>query len=118
MTVVGVPSIAELLAVPARVAELPPAVAAEMLVKLLALEQGLAVRALAAAPSDKASGASVQDKLLTVKEAASVLGVSVDWLYGRADRLPFTVRLGRALRFSSLGIERYVRARRGAEGRT
>src|SRR5262249_21458702 len=41
------------------------------------------------------------DRLLTVRQAAPVLGMSEDWLYRNADRLPFTRRTGRrALRFS------------------
>jgi len=32
-----------------------------------------------------------------------------DWLYRRTTRLPFTVRLGRALRFSEEGLNRWIR---------
>jgi hypothetical protein len=34
-------------------------------------------------------------------------------LYRNASKLPFTVRLGRRLRFSAPGIERYIRGRSG-----
>ncbi len=52
------------------------------------------------------------DHLLTVKQASQKLGVSPDWLYRQASKLPFTVRLGgRRLRFSIRGIQRYIRAR-------
>ena len=52
-------------------------------------------------------------QLLKVKEAASRLDVSEDWLYHQASRLPFAVRLGpRQLRFSAEGIERYIRRRK------
>jgi hypothetical protein len=50
-----------------------------------------------------------------VEHPAKQLGVSADWLYRRAGKLPFTVRLSRTLRFSVEGLERYVRQR---EGRT
>lgn len=49
------------------------------------------------------------DKLLTIDEAAARLKCSSDWLYRRAKRLPFTVRVGRNLRFSERGIEVAIR---------
>ncbi len=54
-----------------------------------------------------------EDRLLTVEEAAKKLGLSTDWLYRRARKLPFTVRLGRRLRFSERGLDRYIRQRQG-----
>ncbi len=54
------------------------------------------------------------DQLLTVEEAAQKLGVPKDWVYRRAKKLPFTVRLSpRHLRFSLRGIEGFIRQRRG-----
>ena len=50
------------------------------------------------------------DNLLTVDEAAARLKCSSDWLYRRAKRLPFTVRIGRNLRFSERGIEEAIRS--------
>ncbi len=50
------------------------------------------------------------DNLLTVEQAATRLKCSQDWLYKRAKRLPFTVRVGRNLRFSERGIEEAIRA--------
>jgi excisionase family DNA binding protein len=51
------------------------------------------------------------NKLLTVAEAADRLSMSEDWVYRHAGNLPFTVRQGRALRFSSRGIDEYIRRR-------
>jgi predicted DNA-binding transcriptional regulator AlpA len=49
------------------------------------------------------------DALLTVIEAARLIGMSPRWLYKNAHRLPFTRRVGpRALRFSRRGIARYL----------
>jgi len=60
------------------------------------------------------TGAAGDDQLLSVAEAAQKLGVPKDWIYRRAGKLPFTVRLGpRHLRFSARGIERYIRQRQG-----
>ncbi len=49
------------------------------------------------------------DKLLTVEEAAARLKCSEVWLYKRAKRLPFTVRVGRSLRFSERGLDEAIR---------
>jgi predicted DNA-binding transcriptional regulator AlpA len=71
-----------------------------------------ALAALAAVPASAPDAARVEeDRLLDVDSAAQRLGVSPDWLYRRAGRLPFTVRLGRAVRFSSVGLARYIRQR-------
>jgi predicted DNA-binding transcriptional regulator AlpA len=50
------------------------------------------------------------DSLLGVREAAVKLGMSQDYLYRHAAEFPFTRRMGRALRFSSAGIEKYLRS--------
>lgn len=53
------------------------------------------------------------DRLLTVEEAASMLSVSVDWLYRHANDFSFTVRPGPGqVRFSSIGIQDYLREER------
>lgn len=73
-----------------------------------------ALRALAAAlraeqPAPAPPGASSPDRLLTVEEAAGVLGVSRRWLYDHAGRLPFARHLShRALRFSEAGLRRWI----------
>ena len=54
-----------------------------------------------------------RDRLLNVAEAAVKFGVKPDWLYRHHKNLPFTVRHGRLLRFSELGIEDYIRKRLG-----
>ena len=49
------------------------------------------------------------DRLLDAEEAANILSVSPDWLYRRANRLPFTRKLApRMLRFSYQGIQKYL----------
>lgn len=54
-----------------------------------------------------------RDRLLNVQEAAARLRMTVDWLYRHHKQLPFIVRHGRPLRFSEVGIEEYIRKRRG-----
>ncbi len=53
------------------------------------------------------------DRLLEVDEAARLLSLSPDTLYRRAGQLPFTVRIGGSVRFSALGIQKFIRARQG-----
>ena len=59
------------------------------------------------------SGIQPPDELVNAREAARRLGLSLDYVYRHAQQLPFTVRVGRQLRFSSRGIERYIERRRG-----
>ena len=54
-----------------------------------------------------------QDQLVDAEEAARLLCVSADWLYRHAKKLPFTRKLGpKMLRFSSLGIQKYLATRK------
>jgi predicted DNA-binding transcriptional regulator AlpA len=66
--------------------------------------------------SSKASSNNTgdHDENLDVNEAARRLGVSKSWLYHKADSLPFTLRIGRSLRFSAKGLERWNRNRMGS----
>jgi predicted DNA-binding transcriptional regulator AlpA len=59
------------------------------------------------------STAPPADRLLGVEEAAELLGMADDTLYRKASTYPFTVREGRSIRFSRLGIEKYIRTRQG-----
>ena len=53
------------------------------------------------------------DENLTAKAAAARLGMSAAWLYKNAEKLPFMVRMGRCVRFSSRGLERWNKSRQG-----
>lgn len=53
-----------------------------------------------------------RERMLRVKEAAEKFGVTADWLYRHHAEFGFTVRHGRLLRFSELGIEQHIRKRR------
>lgn len=59
------------------------------------------------------SGIQPADELVDVQEAARRLGLSRDYLYRHARQLPFVVRINRRLRFSSEGIQRFIRLRQG-----
>ena len=95
---------------PARVATVPPGRIPALLSQLSALQGAMAARLISA---DRDEPVSSEDTLLTVDQAAERLGVSTDWLFRRSRTLPFVVRLGRHLRFSNRGIDRYLRNRTG-----
>lgn len=83
----------------------------------LATVQSVLLGALLAATGPAATAAPQgPDRLLDVNEAADRLGVSADWVYRHARQLPFAVRNGRLLRFSSQGIDRFIKARQGRSG--
>ena len=78
---------------------------------LAALQLRLTARQLQA-QADRSADVDGGDTLLRVGAAAERLGTSVDWVYRHADQLLFTVRTGRRqLRFSSQGIDRYIKQR-------
>jgi predicted DNA-binding transcriptional regulator AlpA len=53
------------------------------------------------------------DPPLNVKEASKLLGMSEDWLYRNAKRLPFTRKVGpKTLRFSYQGIVKWMATRK------
>jgi excisionase family DNA binding protein len=53
------------------------------------------------------------DRLLSIVEACERLKVGKDYLYKNSKTLPFTRRVGRALRFSSAGIDAWIARQRG-----
>ena len=69
-------------------------------------------------PCGEASTSSISEPLLTVKQLATRLGVSIDWIYQRVrknapDPLPF-VRLGRSIRFRWSEVEIDIESRRNS----
>ncbi len=68
------------------------------------------IRCTAMARLTAPASAQPEDQLLDVEAAAQRLGVSKDYLYRHHAELPFTRRMGKALRFSSAGIQGYLGA--------
>ncbi len=94
---------AELQNVLKAVTELPP----EQLPRLLGdLEE---IRCTALARLSAPAPAQTREQLLDVEAAAQRLGVSRDYLYRHHAELPFTRRMGTALRFSLSGMEKWLR---------
>ena len=110
---VRVPTLAEIISDPAKVAALPKEAIPELRGELARLDTILLATLLAR--GDGQSTAPQGDRLLDVEAAARKLGTTPDWLYRNASRLPFAIRVGKKqLRFSETGIDRYIhqRARR------
>jgi predicted DNA-binding transcriptional regulator AlpA len=106
--IVAVPTLADLLNDPERIAALPRGVIAELRGQIAKLDTLLLGRLLAG--GDVQPGADC-DRLLDVDEAATKLGVSRDALYRNA--YPFVVKIGNRRRFSERGIEKFIRNRTG-----
>jgi len=99
-----------LLADPDRLADLLPEQATAALIELAAIQTALAARLHSNPPrSIPTGGKQPEDRLLTPAQAAERLGVTLRWLYRRADKLPFARRLSRkTLRFSEAGLRQYM----------
>jgi predicted DNA-binding transcriptional regulator AlpA len=103
---------------PAAIASLPQAELPATLTHLAALQTAIAAR-LAERNGSVGNGTisggtndSGPKGLLDVRQAAERLGMSPDWLYRHAKRLPFTCRVGRrAVKFDSRGLDRWIAAR-------
>jgi excisionase family DNA binding protein len=103
---------AELVAHPERITELEPSVGRLILAQLTTVSAALAVRLLES-PSDSSSKLRAEaGDLLRIEDAAKRMNVSKTWLYRRVEQLPFVIRLGRGVRVSADGLERYLRAQR------
>ncbi len=106
----AVPTLDEIAANPERALDVSPTAAGALLARLAGVQTALLGRLLA--PGEPGNAAP-EDRLLDVTEAAEQLGLSQSYLYRHAKHLPFTVRLGNNLRFSSAGIARWIRTRQG-----
>ena len=96
------------------IAESPAERVPTLALALSARLAALSARVLMLPALNGETGPDCPDANLDVKEAARRLGVSTDWLYRHADRLPFALRIGRRRLFSAHGLERWNRQRRGA----
>jgi predicted DNA-binding transcriptional regulator AlpA len=103
------PTLDKLAADPAQATALSLEVATVLLARVCVVQAALTTRAVALALAPAAPNTG--DTLLDVAAAATKLGVSKSYLYRHASTLPFTVRVGRGLRFSVAGIERHIRER-------
>jgi len=113
-TTAALPTLDELAADPTRAYALPATVLQGLLCHCATVQSVLLGALLTVSARASSEVAAEPDRLLDVGAAGERLGVSKAWLYHHARQLPFTVRQGRLLRFSSHGIDRYIRARQRA----
>ena len=96
--------------------EIPAESIGLVITRLASLQTVLAMRLLnqPVGPSLPDSRLDGQDEFLTTADAAKLLNVSEDWIYRRANRLPFARRLSRkVLRFSKSGLLKWRAAKAG-----
>lgn len=107
-------SLAEILKDPQQIMNLAPEIIPPLLCQLSAIQNALTVQLLGNAPTGNAQESNpTQDRLLTPHQAATLLGVTIKWLYRHAHHLPFTRRLSRkALRFSEPALQQWLKTRR------
>lgn len=106
MNPVVIPSLDQLVADPGLVQALPGPVVDHILIQVTSLLPLLVARSRSNPILEKAQ----EDRLLRIDEAAGILGKTPDDLYRNSDKYDFVVRDGRSVRFSSNGIQRYIRA--------
>jgi predicted DNA-binding transcriptional regulator AlpA len=105
------PTLTDLLGDPTRISALPKDAIAELRGQIAKLDTLLLSRLLTREQPQRGIDG---DRLLTAAEAAQKLGATQDWLYRHANALPFAVGMGKKhLRFSEVGMERYIRQRTG-----
>jgi predicted DNA-binding transcriptional regulator AlpA len=106
-------SLAEILNEPGKASDIPVEEIPLLLSNLAALQNVLTARLLEVSGRFNPTRTSQEDRLLDAKQAAELLRKSADWLYRHKSKLPFTVRVGRNIRFSHDGLQKYLRQRQG-----
>ena len=107
MSLTNVPTLTDICEHPEMIATLPPTVAVSLLEKIAALIPVLLAQAVT--PTGNGHGEVADDRLLTVVELAARLRRSTEYVYRHCDQWGFTRRIGRDLRFSSVGFEKWNR---------
>ena len=106
------PRLQDLLDNPGQASEIPVDSIPGMLAQLGGLQVILSARLIDSEGHASGNG-NPEDRLLGVTEAAEKMGVTKNWFYRRTGKLPFMIRLGRQVRYSEKGIERFIRQRTG-----
>ncbi len=108
----SIPTLDQIAADPASACDVPPDAARALLSGCIVALAALNARLLAG-PAAGSDAAPEADRRLSVEEAAAKLAMSRHYLYRNADKLPFTVRIGRSIGFSEAGIAKFLRQRAG-----
>jgi len=87
------------------IAEATPENLCVLLGRLVETEERARLRLRTEAAPVSGNGQREVDENLSAAEAARRLGLSKDYLYRHADKMPFTVKIGRRVLFSARGLE-------------
>lgn len=96
--------------VAAEASRLPLEEVPEVLGRVAALDAALRLRLYSAA-GPRPPVPEEPDRLIGVKEAATVLGMTADWVYRHRHELPRVEPAGRSLRFSSARLQKFIKRR-------
>jgi len=105
---------------PERIGELTHEEASDRLLRVTALALALSNQVVATsgiAQEAVRSRIAAADRLIDVKAAAKIIGMSATALYRHKDRYPFFVRNGFQIRFSTAGIAKWIEKRAGRTAR-
>lgn len=102
--------LAELILNPESVTAVDPNLIPAFIISLSSLQASLAAQ-LEASKNESDKAPANGDRLVGIEEASQKTGLTTDWLYRHADSLPFVKRVGRSVRFSYNGMEKFIRQR-------
>jgi predicted DNA-binding transcriptional regulator AlpA len=104
----------DLIRSPDSIAALSPEAVIALLGELETIRAQLWARLLASPNSPATAAAEEADRLLSAKEVADLIGVSVRWVYRHQRRFPFTRRMSRkVVKFSPMGLRNWLAEQRG-----
>ena len=107
----SLPTLDELVADPCRAKKLSSLEAGQFLAKLAGVQTTLMGRIIAGNGNSSGVHQDDGDTLLTVKEAAEILGCSKDWIYRNAKKLGFAIKLApRNIKYSNELIQKYIKS--------
>ena len=115
MSLVSIPSLADLVSHPTKVKDLPLEAVPNLRGELARLDTLLQMRVAMAQSNGRKSGQD-GDQLLSAKITAARLGVCVDYVYKHTDEFPFAVNEGRRVLFSERGLEQYLQEKMKKKG--
>jgi len=112
MNLMPIPTLEELAESPAKAKGLPPDARQALTFRALAVLNALFTAGLADVASNNGNGESRKgDRLLSAKEVAGRMGMSLDYVYKNASEFPFAAKEGRRLLFSERGLAEYLQGK-------
>lgn len=101
------PNLNDIIMNPSKVYDLSAIEAGEMLAEVAGIQTMLMGRVLSGGVDP---AVDKEDRLLSLDEAAKVLGMSEDWLYKNGKRLRLLVKVGGKNKYSSRSLQKYIQS--------